>query len=85
MKDRSESGLLDPRGHVLTGWKIQRKVKVEVLKHPKLEEPKSQESWIYKWTLFNRSQALSKFIKEFQLRTETTKPRRPEVIQNRWI
>jgi hypothetical protein len=70
---------------VSIGWKIERKVEVEVLKHPKLEEPKSRESSIYKWPLGSRSRALGKFVVEFRLRTETVEPQRPEVIQSRRI
>jgi hypothetical protein len=84
-KGQSESGPLDPGGHVSTGQKIQRKAKVEVLKHPKPKESKSQESSIYKWTLVNRSRAPGKVVVEFQLRTETTEPRRPKVIQSHQI
>jgi hypothetical protein len=61
----SESGPLDPGGHMSTGRKIQRKAKVEVLKHPKPEEPKSRESSIYKWTLVNRSRAPVKLLWSF--------------------
>jgi hypothetical protein len=64
------------------GQKIQRKAKVEVLKHPKPKEMKSRESSVFKWTLVNISRAPGKVIVEFQLRTKTAKPQSPKVIQS---